>query len=113
MSSLLLKIIISCMWIAMSLSFGLRSPVQQFQLKNGPSLSLKRRLGLNLRQYGCSSSGCSSSGCSDTRSKAFQLVLVRHGESEWNKLNKFTGWYDCPLSGKDIFVCIIDISFDI
>lgn len=26
------------------------------------------------------------------------LVLVRHGESSWNKENKFTGWYDCPLS---------------
>ena len=22
------------------------------------------------------------------------LVLVRHGESEWNKLNLFTGWKD-------------------
>ena len=28
------------------------------------------------------------------------LVLVRHGESTWNKENKFTGWYDCPLSEK-------------
>jgi 2,3-bisphosphoglycerate-dependent phosphoglycerate mutase len=28
------------------------------------------------------------------------LVLVRHGESIWNLENKFTGWYDCPLSGK-------------
>ena len=28
----------------------------------------------------------------------FTLVLVRHGESSWNKENKFTGWYDCPLS---------------
>ena len=25
------------------------------------------------------------------------LVLVRHGESEWNKLNLFTGWTDVPL----------------
>ena len=23
-----------------------------------------------------------------------KLVLVRHGESEWNKLNLFTGWTD-------------------
>lgn len=30
----------------------------------------------------------------------FQLVLVRHGESTWNEENKFTGWYDCPLSAK-------------
>lgn len=30
----------------------------------------------------------------------FQLVLLRHGESTWNDENKFTGWYDCPLSEK-------------
>ena len=27
-----------------------------------------------------------------------KLVLVRHGESEWNKENRFTGWVDVPLS---------------
>src|SRR5262249_35712922 len=26
------------------------------------------------------------------------LVLVRHGESEWNKLNLFTGWRDPDLT---------------
>lgn len=31
---------------------------------------------------------------SDTKT----LVLVRHGESEWNKLNLFTGWTDVELS---------------
>lgn len=25
------------------------------------------------------------------------LILVRHGRSEWNELNLFTGWHDCPL----------------
>lgn len=30
------------------------------------------------------------------------LVLVRHGESEWNKLNLFTGWRDPDLSEKGI-----------
>jgi 2,3-bisphosphoglycerate-dependent phosphoglycerate mutase len=30
------------------------------------------------------------------------LVLVRHGESEWNKLNLFTGWKDPGLSPKGI-----------
>jgi len=30
------------------------------------------------------------------------LVLVRHGESTWNLENKFTGWYDCPLSPKGV-----------
>ncbi len=29
-----------------------------------------------------------------------KLVLVRHGESEWNRLNLFTGWTDVPLSEK-------------
>lgn len=27
-----------------------------------------------------------------------QLVLVRHGESEWNRQNLFTGWHDVDLS---------------
>ena len=26
------------------------------------------------------------------------LVLLRHGESEWNKLNRFTGWKDVGLT---------------
>jgi 2,3-bisphosphoglycerate-dependent phosphoglycerate mutase len=30
------------------------------------------------------------------------LVLVRHGESEWNKLNLFTGWKDPDLSPKGV-----------
>ncbi|MXP56297.1 2,3-diphosphoglycerate-dependent phosphoglycerate mutase [Pantoea sp. Mhis] len=29
-----------------------------------------------------------------------KLVLIRHGESEWNKENRFTGWYDVDLSDK-------------
>lgn len=32
--------------------------------------------------------------------KKYQLVLIRHGESEWNKLNLFTGWTDVELSEK-------------
>ncbi len=31
-----------------------------------------------------------------------KLVLVRHGESEWNKLNLFTGWMDVELSEKGV-----------
>ena len=30
------------------------------------------------------------------------LVLLRHGESVWNKENRFTGWTDVPLSEKGI-----------
>src|SRR5512145_2721447 len=29
-----------------------------------------------------------------------KLVLLRHGESEWNKENRFTGWTDVDLSEK-------------
>lgn len=31
-----------------------------------------------------------------------KLVLIRHGESEWNKLNLFTGWTDVGLSEKGV-----------
>jgi len=27
-----------------------------------------------------------------------KLVLLRHGESQWNRENRFTGWYDIDLS---------------
>ena len=29
-----------------------------------------------------------------------QLVLIRHGESQWNLENRFTGWVDVPLTPK-------------
>ena len=31
-----------------------------------------------------------------------KLVLLRHGESEWNKQNRFTGWKDVDLSEKGV-----------
>src|SRR5450432_1566763 len=31
-----------------------------------------------------------------------KLVLLRHGESEWNKQNRFTGWQDVDLSPKGV-----------
>jgi 2,3-bisphosphoglycerate-dependent phosphoglycerate mutase len=30
----------------------------------------------------------------------YKVVLLRHGESEWNKENRFTGWTDVELSEK-------------
>jgi len=30
----------------------------------------------------------------------YKIVMIRHGESEWNQLNKFCGWYDADLSAK-------------
>ena len=35
---------------------------------------------------------CAINSDTSKRSK-YTLVLVRHGESSWNKENKFTGWY--------------------
>ena len=32
----------------------------------------------------------------------FKVVLLRHGESTWNKENRFTGWTDVDLSEKGI-----------
>jgi len=32
----------------------------------------------------------------------FKLVLLRHGESTWNKENRFTGWTDVDLSEKGV-----------
>jgi len=29
-----------------------------------------------------------------------ELILLRHGQSQWNLENKFTGWVDVPLSHK-------------
>ncbi len=31
---------------------------------------------------------------------AGKLILVRHGQSQWNLENRFTGWIDVPLSAK-------------
>lgn len=32
----------------------------------------------------------------------YKVVLLRHGESQWNKENRFTGWTDVPLSEKGV-----------
>jgi 2,3-bisphosphoglycerate-dependent phosphoglycerate mutase len=31
-----------------------------------------------------------------------QLILVRHGQSQWNLENRFTGWYDVPLTEQGV-----------
>lgn len=35
-------------------------------------------------------------------SKRGRLVLLRHGESQWNQENRFTGWVDVDLSAKGV-----------
>jgi len=37
-----------------------------------------------------------------SRMGIIKVVLVRHGESTWNKENRFTGWHDVPLSEKGV-----------
>ncbi len=32
----------------------------------------------------------------------YKVVLIRHGESDWNKQNRFTGWTDVDLSEKGL-----------
>jgi 2,3-bisphosphoglycerate-dependent phosphoglycerate mutase len=32
----------------------------------------------------------------------YNLILVRHGQSQWNLENKFTGWYDAELTKQGI-----------
>lgn len=58
---------------------------------------------------GCSSSSGDASGTDsasatpdsatpDSAAETMTLVILRHGESEWNKENLFTGWTDVDLS---------------
>ena len=48
-----------------------------------------------------------------------KLILIRHGQSVWNKKNVFTGWVDVPLSSEGIAEAIhageeiADIEFDV
>lgn len=32
----------------------------------------------------------------------YKLLMIRHGESQWNKENRFTGWHDVDLSEKGL-----------
>lgn len=33
---------------------------------------------------------------------SYKLVLLRHGQSAWNKTNQFTGWVDVPLTDQGV-----------
>ena len=33
---------------------------------------------------------------------SYKLVLLRHGQSAWNKTNQFTGWVDVPLTEQGV-----------
>ena len=34
--------------------------------------------------------------------QVYTLVLIRHGESQWNIENRFTGWVDVPLAATGV-----------
>ena len=42
--------------------------------------------------------GHSGSGCGTLRPSSATLVLLRHGQSDWNLQNRFTGWANVPLT---------------
>merc|ERR1712038_756301 len=46
----------------------------------------------------CNSSEVSLKDTMSGTGVTFKIVMIRHGESEWNKLNKFCGWFDAGLS---------------
>ena len=33
-----------------------------------------------------------------TKMSKYSVVMIRHGESEWNQKNLFCGWFDSDLS---------------
>lgn len=43
----------------------------------------------------------------------YQIVMVRHGESEWNKVNKFCGWFDADLSEQGNDHYLLNCNFSI
>lgn len=44
-----------------------------------------------------------SDGAEDGGPLRGSLVFVRHGESEWNAEERYTGWYDAMLTEKGTF----------
>ena len=43
------------------------------------------------------------------KTMAGKLVLCRHGQSEWNKQNLFTGWYDIGLTEQGATEAIVEM----
>ena len=41
-------------------------------------------------------------GCPRSLCQVIDLVLLRHGESEWNRENRFTGWTDVDLTPRGV-----------
>lgn len=58
------------------------------------ALAVQPQLRLHLGRGFCSQESDSN--------KKFTVVMVRHGESEWNDKNLFSGWYDAKLNKKGL-----------
>lgn len=41
----------------------------------------------------------------------YKIVMIRHGESEWNQKNLFCGWYDADLSDKGQLSLLVHYSY--
>lgn len=75
------------------------------RLFHSGDLSRTERLNKGIEQYQtvCAVNFVSFSvngSCDPRNMSKYKIVMVRHGESEWNKLNLFCGWYDADLSDK-------------
>jgi 2,3-bisphosphoglycerate-dependent phosphoglycerate mutase len=71
---------------------------------NSPSqrvVTPSRSFGSAIQQRSAQTRHHATSGRTSLSMK-YTVVLVRHGESTWNKENLFTGWADCPLSEKGV-----------
>jgi 2,3-bisphosphoglycerate-dependent phosphoglycerate mutase len=44
----------------------------------------------------------SSSKLDDLSVHSYELIMMRHGESQWNLENRFTGWVDVDLTAKGV-----------
>ena len=63
------------------------------------SASFRAALGPARRAMSSSSSSSAAAAAAATSAKpTATLVLLRHGQSLWNKTNQFTGWVDVPLT---------------
>ncbi|XP_001359500.4 phosphoglycerate mutase 2 [Drosophila pseudoobscura] len=49
----------------------------------------------------CHSKSYSKDSCQEKKG-LYKVVMVRHGESEWNQKNLFCGWFDARLSEKGL-----------
>jgi 2,3-bisphosphoglycerate-dependent phosphoglycerate mutase len=86
---------------------------REFRAENGPETAYTiepelnfRALLLHRKKAGGALAGYDNGKAMNSRRPSegllTMLVLVRHGESEWNRLNLFTGWEDVDLSEEGV-----------